>query len=322
MSIPKRLAQTVSGLTVASAGVLAVSAAASATADDMPTALQARKSAHSADSGDNRRQYQSGTGDPCINCNGRRGPQGPPGPPGPQGPQGPPGAPAVFSAEKWGIIGRNTYGSPSAGYRVGPYARTNHTDYAATVPPPYGIGSLEFIVGSTDKINYGNETDFAGMRVSDLTTLKFWVYTGADSISGVSPAVDMEVDPRLVVNGTTLNYASLVYLPTGSAAPSAPATPRPNVWQQYDATAAGSKWYATGATGVAISCPVWQPCSFSELKARLPDAVISYPLGFTKGRDSAFVGSVDGLQVNNVVYDFEPLGVYKRPEGGPGKVSR
>jgi hypothetical protein len=41
--------------------------------------------------------------------------------------------------------------------------------------------------------------------------------------------------------------------------------------------------------------------------------MIIYSLGISKGRDTPFIGAVDGLQVNKTVYDFEPLGVRSRP---------
>ncbi|MER7129440.1 hypothetical protein [Streptosporangium saharense] len=215
----------------------------------------------------------------------------------------------MCSAEKWGIIGRNTLGGPNAVYRVGPYGRSSTNNPSANVPPPYGIGSLGIIVGNgTDRIAFGNETDFAELPISDLTTLKYWVFTGANSLTGVTPpTINIEVDP----NVGSVNDTTLVYLPDSSVSPSAPAPRLPNTWQQYDASAAGSKWYASGATGSLINCSATSPCSFDEIKARMPEAVITYSLGFSKGSDNAFIGAVDGLQVNNTVYDFEPLGVCK-----------
>ncbi|MFC4590819.1 hypothetical protein [Sphaerisporangium corydalis] len=175
------------------------------------------------------------------------------------------------------------------------------------MPPPYGVGSLGLIVGgSPDKIAFGDETDFAELRVSDLTTLKYWAYAGTDSPADVTvPGLSIEVDP----NVGTEAQATLVYLPDTSTSPSAPATRLPNTWQQYDAGAAGGQWYATGATGTLVNCTLATPCSFGDLKARLPDAVITLSLGFTE--DSAFIGALDGLQVNNTLYDFEPGGVRK-----------
>ncbi|WP_344946866.1 hypothetical protein [Sphaerisporangium flaviroseum] len=174
------------------------------------------------------------------------------------------------------------------------------------MPPPYGLGSLGLIVGdSPDKIAFGNETNFAELPVSDLITLKYWAYAGTTSATVSVPGLSIEVDPNV---GTT-DYANLIYLPDSSTTPSAPGSQLPNTWQQYDASAAGSQWYATGATGILINCTLASPCTFDQLKARLPDAVITLSLGFTM--DTPFIGAVDGLQVNNTLYDFEPLGVHK-----------
>ncbi|MDH2430507.1 hypothetical protein [Sphaerisporangium sp. TRM90804] len=176
------------------------------------------------------------------------------------------------------------------------------------MPPPYGIGSLGLIADSTDKITFGNETDFAELSISDITTLSYWAYAGAGSAEAVTvPSLTIEVDPNVGAS----DYSTLVYLPDTSTSPSAPATRLANTWQQYDADAAGSQWYATGATGVLINCTIASPCTFDELKTRLPDAVITLSLAFTVGPDAPFIGAIDGLQVNNTIYDFEPLGVRK-----------
>ncbi|MFC6081890.1 hypothetical protein [Sphaerisporangium aureirubrum] len=144
------------------------------------------------------------------------------------------------------------------------------------------------------------------MPISGITALKYWAYAGTNSLEDVSvPGLSIEVDPNV---GST-DYSNLIYLPDTSTGPSAPATRVPNTWQQYDASAAGSQWYATGATGVLIGCTQTSPCSFDDLKARLPNAVITLSLGFTE--DTPFIGALDGLQVNNTVYDFEPLGTRK-----------
>jgi hypothetical protein len=94
--------------------------------------------------------------------------------------------------------------------------------------------------------------------------------------------------------------------------------PRPRPSRDHDrnglsATAAGNQWYATGAAGTTIGCTQATPCSFAVLKSRIPNAVVSLSLGINKGRDTPFIGAVDGLQVNNAVYDFEPDGVHQRP---------
>lgn len=223
---------------------------------------------------------------------------------------------AAVASSHWGIVYRNVIGGPNAVLRGGPYGRPLIVGGPATIPPPYGVGSLGIIVGSgADKIEYGNETDFTGVPLQAVNVLKYWVYAGADSLVGVAlPVIVMEVDPR--VGGQT--FSSLVYLPDSSVPPSAPATRLPNTWQQYVASASGSRWFATGATGTLIGCTQITQCSFNTLKSRLPNAVISLSLGISKGRDTAFAGAVDGLQVNRTVFDFEPDGVHRtvpRPGG-------
>ena len=44
------------------------------------------------------------------------------------------------------------------------------------------------------------------------------------------------------------------------------------------------------------------------MKAAVPNATL-YTVQISKGRDWAFSGAVDALQINNAVYDFEPFGV-------------
>jgi hypothetical protein len=219
-------------------------------------------------------------------------------------------APTPSTPGMWGIIGRNTLGSPSAFFRDGPLGRTS-TDPAARQAPPYGQGSLQIIVGDgTEKIAFGNETNFSGLRLADINALTYWVFAGTDSLAGIAlPGIALEVDPNVTAG---VNYSSLVYLPNDSTAPSSPATPVPNVWQHYNASTTGSAWFATGATGAAIGCTLATPCSFAELKTKLPNAEVTYSLGITKGRDTAFIGAVDGLQVNQFAYDFERYGVLTR----------
>ncbi|MDX6744097.1 hypothetical protein [Actinocorallia sp. A-T 12471] len=223
----------------------------------------------------------------------------------------------VYS-DKWGVIGRNTLGSPVADLRFGPWGRTSATS-AATQAPPYGRGSLGLevaagpdptVVTNAEKVAYGNETDFAGLRLRDIRTVRYSIFAGMDSIDGVAlPGIAFEVDPNL---NDTVNYSTLGYLPHLSTAPSSPSPRLPNRWQEYDAAADGSQWFATGQTGADSGCILADPCTFAELKLALPNAVVTYSVQFQKGRDNAFVGAVDGLRLNNTVYDFEYNGVRKR----------
>lgn len=219
--------------------------------------------------------------------------------------------PPAIASSHWGVIYRNTFGgSPSADLRGGPYGRSVITSGPAKLPPPYGLGSLGIIVGSgAEKIAFGNETDFFGLPLRDLKVLKYWVFVGADSPVGIfPPLISMEINPRL----GALTFASVNFSPDTSVPPSVPAVRVANIWQQFDATAAGNSWYVTGATGTAIGCTIVTRCPFAVIQSRLPNATVSLSLGISKGRDTAFAGAVDGLQVNHTVYDFEQNGVFRR----------
>ena len=43
------------------------------------------------------------------------------------------------------------------------------------------------------------------------------------------------------------------------------------------------------------------------------DGATIYSVSVTKGRDEAWHGAVDGLQINDTVYDFEEHGVIAQP---------
>jgi Collagen triple helix repeat (20 copies) len=253
---------------------------------------------------------------------GRRGHTGPQGATGAQGPQGATGAegqrgatgdPASLSRLPWGVIGRNTTGSPSAYFRVGPRGRSGGE--AADVPPPFGDGSLGLHVegvngtGSlAEKLQFGDETSFAGRPLAGITNIAYAVFTAEDTFTGHGlPTFTMEVHPD--ANGAI--YSTLVYLPDASAAPSAPAPRTVNTWQRYDALAAGNKWFSTADLAVGTTlCQSVNACTFSELQAQLgPNAHISFSLGVTKGRDNEFTGAVDGIEFDGTIYDFEPEGV-------------
>jgi hypothetical protein len=211
------------------------------------------------------------------------------------------------------VVGRNTIGSPSAYFRVGPWGRAAGA-YAATVKPPFGDGSLGLHVGdiaaggTAEKLSFGNEATFADLPLRSITSLGYWLYVGEDSFTGHSaPGITIEANPD--ANGR--NYTTLSYLPEASAAPSQPSPRTASTWQRYDALAAGARW-ATSADLDASSavCDPGTSCTWAQLLAQAgANARVSFSLAITKGRDNEFTGAVDGLEVNGTTYDFEPEGV-------------
>ena len=237
---------------------------------------------------------------------GATGAQGPAGPQGPKGDKGDPGP--TLSARNWGVINRNTIGSPVTQLRSGPAA------------PPLGTGSLNILVGDgtgvlddLEKASFGNELDFRGANFLDVDAVGYRVYTTGENITvgGTSanmPSITFEVDPNRAASPS--NFSSLVFTPANSTA---------NQWSPYiDATTSGL-WGGTGAAFTGSQCDQnGSRCTFAELQQFLDDGGDPPTIGsvaVTKGRDFSWQGAVDGLRVNDKVFDFEETGVVERDAG-------
>jgi len=216
-------------------------------------------------------------------------------------------------SEHWGVIDRNTIGSPVAELRDGPYSPLSNGQISA---PPFGKGSLGIEVAnfgsgtaSAEKVAYGNEVDFLGNPVSGLTQVGFQVFQTGENTTTNGPATNMpnitiEINPH--VAGKT--YTSMVWDP--------PASPVVDQWSPYlDATNSGV-WYFSGSTGTATSCGISNSCTLAQAQAALvahndgTGAATILTVAIAKGRDYAWQGAVDGLRINDKVYDFETDGVH------------
>jgi hypothetical protein len=219
-------------------------------------------------------------------------------------------------SEHWGVITRNTIGSPVADLRDGPYGSFGVTGPAAA--PPYGKGSLGIEVadfatlltsgGPAEKVDFGNEVDFFGDLVSDLNQVGFDVFQTHENTTYGSrnmPNIRLEIDPNVDAS----NYTTMVWVPDDVPAASE------NRWSGFiDATSTGG-WYFTGTTGVLTGCNQVTFCSFANAKTRLaaenngtgPATIYTVAVG--KGRDHLWAGAVDGLRINDGIYDFEADGV-------------
>jgi hypothetical protein len=253
-----------------------------------------------------------GVGSPTLpGAQGGNGQNGQNGTQGPQGLQGSAGAVSV--GPHWGPIDRNIIGSPEEDLRNGPFVP------GTTIgKPPFGDGSLHFAVGNistagnTEKAAFGNEVDFQGKPVDQLTNVGFQVYTTGENTGKGNPnmpSITIEIDPNLTA--TPSNFSSLVFVPSANS-PS-------NQWSPYiDATdGAQGTWFLTGAAGTATGCNISTPCSFAGVQSALNDGGASgpatiYTVAVSKGRDFEWQGAIDGLRINNEVFDFELFGVVTR----------
>jgi hypothetical protein len=237
---------------------------------------------------------RAGTPGPA-GATGATGAAGATGATGAQGPAGPSvqGAPGpVLSSGNWGQVNRNTEGSPNADLRSGPLV------------PPVGKGALNLTVkDGTEKVSFGNELDFRGDLVKDLEEVGFHVLTtGENNAKGADnmPSITFEINPD--ANGAT--YSSLVFMPAASTS---------NQWSGYiDATTTG-KWGLTSGKFDNASCHINGPrCSFAEVMDVLGDNASIMTVAVSKGKDNPWQGAVDGLRINETVFDFEETGVFAR----------
>lgn len=228
-----------------------------------------------------------------LGAAGKTGPQGPKGETGPQGPKGPSGT-ATYAGPAWSIIDRNVIGAGDAYLRSGP---TSSWPGAAAVQPPMGVGSLGLRTASgADKTAFGNEVDFQGDALADVSEVSFWQYTTGENRAKYvdnAASVAMEINP----NNGAQTYSTLNFVVRDLPA---------NKWTQV--TTESKNWYLTGAAGTATGCNQTTYCTLEEVQAALPEATL-YTVAISKGRDYAFSGAVDALQIGSTTYDFEPFGV-------------
>jgi hypothetical protein len=202
-----------------------------------------------------------------------------------------------YQGADWSIVDRNVYGNGDSYLRAGPDGAPN------------GVGSLGIRTGSPDdKAAFGNQAAFGGDQLSGINTVAYSVYTtgeNKDRYAENLPGVTFEIDPNGPDDDTAPSYSSLVYTPEEAA---------PNTWTRLVASDA-DRWWLTGTAGTSSGCTQASYCTLDDVKSEYPNATL-LTAQITKGRDYAFSGAVDGLQINSTVYDFEPGGVKETAPAG------
>jgi hypothetical protein len=223
---------------------------------------------------------------------------------GQHGQHGPPGI--TRTAGHWGIIDRNVIGAATADLRSGPFVPGTPVG-----EPPHGNGSLNILIAdAASKLAYGNEIDFAGDLVADLTDVGFHVYSTGENadrnVGGANmPNIIFEIDKNGGTFTPATDYSSLVFNPAANSTRDA--------WSGYiDATdAAAGDWGLTRSAGTDTGCSLSAGlCSFDEIQAALDDGATIRSVSVSKGRDYAWQGAIDGLTINDTVFDFEEHGVF------------
>ena len=128
-----------------------------------------------------------------------------------------------MTAGNWGVMNRNTIGSPNADLRSGPSTPTL-AGLSGRLTPPLGTGSLNLGVSAaqvagtlSEKVAYGNEVDFFGQPFN-VTAVGFQVYNNQENISIPPPAIAnmpkiaFEIDPnRELPPFNASNFSTLTF---------------------------------------------------------------------------------------------------------------
>jgi hypothetical protein len=233
------------------------------------------------------------------------------------GPTPPPnGSEPATVGPHWGPMARNVIGSAVQELRNGPFVSPPGPGDS----PPFGEGSVGIETkDGTEAARFGNEVDFFGDALADLTQVGFHVFQTGENVRLPEPDnpdnlpnITLEVDPTGFDSATEPNFSSLVFVPDGDSLEAGP-TPvlTRNRWSSYiDATSdtSGYWYYTNGATATATGCGQNDQCTFTEMKTEtatdFPDMQIA-TVGVAKGRDHAWQGAVDGLRINDEIFDFE-----------------
>ncbi len=172
--------------------------------------------------------------------------------------------------------------------------------------PPLGAGSANLIVDATGGVILG-VADYAGTPLADIDALTYSTYrTSGSAALAIALQINVDVD---LTDANTAWQGRLVYEPYYTHAVVT------GDWQNWDTQddAGNGNWWFTGAPGNA-TCPIGNPCTWSEVLAAFPNAGVHPTLGAiglkAGGNWGGFDGNTDALTVgiaggNTVTYDFE-----------------
>ncbi|HVY36198.1 MAG TPA: peptidoglycan-binding domain-containing protein [Candidatus Paceibacterota bacterium] len=190
---------------------------------------------------------------------------------------------------------------------------------------PLGNGSAQISVTGNERRNLATY-QFAGVKLSDITTLKFSTYNpsaGNGGSANRSAYINFNVD----FDGTDLWQKRLAFVPDQNG------TVIQNSWQAWDAINSGNAlWCWSGMTGCGGSASSWptqtgtpfanssaQYQTWSDILAAYPNIRVRvsdpwfgmrvgepYPDGYTEDIDAFVIGIDSGSGTDTKTFDFEP----------------
>lgn len=175
--------------------------------------------------------------------------------------------------------------------------------------PPLGSGSAQLTVDSTGGmiLSYGG---YAGVKLADITKLEYWTYK---IVGGNFFAPSLQFDFDNDVTDTDNSWKGrLVYEPYYTH------TVNSGVWQMWNPldNAEAGNWWGTYSpfSPLSTKCPIFNPCTWSEVLQNFPDGGIRKTNGFIHfkaggGWTGGFSGNVDdfviGINNTDTIYNFE-----------------
>jgi hypothetical protein len=170
--------------------------------------------------------------------------------------------------------------------------------------PPLGVGSVRLGPltdnGETGSGHAAIATDaYLGTRLADITSLSYSTYQ-----PGPTLAIALQFDIRYHTSDTHYD-GRLVFEPyqnlTGSV---------PSGWQTWSPLA--GKWWASKPLANGNVCAQATPCSWSDIVAMFPEAIIAGRFLLKAGSHWAgFDGNADAVSIgvngSTTVFDFEPF---------------
>lgn len=175
-----------------------------------------------------------------------------------------------------------------------------------------GAGSARLSIDTTGRESFGTAA-YGGVRLADITKLKFKTWTTGPDAPVLQFDVDNDLSENTVIPDATYQ-GRIVFQPAG--------TITPNTWQQWDLLAPGTLVWGSGSGSsrpFSTACPQNNPCTLASVLANNTWANLGVrrpanggTLLFRAGGPSStniteFVDDFEiGIGTGNTTYDFEP----------------
>lgn len=179
---------------------------------------------------------------------------------------------------------------------------------------PYGTGSLIFQLTGPEDAQIINTPKFSGIRIADITTLKYSSFQSPRNSSNTNAiTLQLVVSASPGNNGYQGRMSFEPYLNNGG-------TIEWGRWDQWDALNHGNAiWWFTNPEFFNNHCPQSSPCTLSQMLSYFPNLMIhTYSHNFENGIIlksglgwEDFRGDADGLIIGlknsreDTIYDFE-----------------